>query len=460
MSGAARAGEGFTSLLPVAAFVARSHWGGWAHFLKGLPGPVLRAIYHEWRWQAHDGQEEPPVLPAGAVGGWRTWLFRGGRGCGKTLAGAQWVTARARENPGARIALVGETIAEVVRVMIEGPSGLLAVARCDEESWWAPTRQIFHFGSGAEAYVYSARAFEKLRGPEHDFAWCDELGKWRNGAEPAWDNLQMGLRRGDAPRAIVTTTPRTTALLRRVRGLKGTVETVGRTAGNFHLAAPVRDDLYETYGGTRLGRQELDAELFEEVEGALWTRGILEQARAAAVPELKRVVVGVDPPVSADGPSTGSGQASACGIVVCGLGIDGIAYVLADCSVAGMRPEGWARAVARAAEAWGADRVIAEKNQGGDMVESVLSSVDSALPVKLVSASRGKAARAEPVAARFETGRAKLAGRFPELEDELAGLTLGGGYEGPGRSPDRADAMVWAMSELIRPPREPHVWRL
>jgi phage terminase large subunit-like protein len=390
-----------------------------------------------------------------------------GRGFGKTLAGAQWVTARARENPGARIALVGETHAEVVRTMIEGPSGLLAVARPDEPLRWQPTRRILTFASGAQAFPYSARAADALRGPEHDFAWCDELAKWKKKGEEAWDNLQMGLRRGTWPQILVTTTPRNMALLRRVRGLAGTVETRGTTDENAHSAEPFRLWAKATYGGTRLGRQELEGVLFEDVEGALWTREVIERARVelGTVTEMgtvttemgtvtsncpwKRVVVGVDPPVSAEG--------DACGIVVCALGRDDIAYVLADCSVSGMRPEGWARAVVRAAEAWGADRVVAEKNQGGDMVESVLRAVDASLPVKLVSASRGKSARAEPVASRFECGKAKLAGRFPELEDEMAGLTAGGAYEGPGGSPDRCDAMVWAMSELVRPRREPKV---
>jgi len=196
---------------------------------------------------------------------------------------------------------------------------------------------------------------------------------------------------GARPRLIVTTTPRAVPLLRRVRATPGTVETHGRTDENAHSADAFRAWALETYGGTRLGRQELDGVLFETVEGALWTREIIERSRqSGALPGLTRVVVGVDPPVSADG--------DACGIVVCALGEDDVAYVLADCSVAGERPEGWARAVARAAEAWGADRVIAEKNQGGDMVGSVLASVDAALPVTLVSASRGKAARAEPVA--------------------------------------------------------------
>jgi phage terminase large subunit-like protein len=301
-----------------------------------------------------------------------------------------------------------------------------------------------------------------LRGPEHHFAWCDELAKWggpgRPGgrrAEAAWDNLQMGMRledqaTGSRPRLIVTTTPRDTALVRRVRGLAGTVETGGRTGENVHLSPAFAAWAVETYGGTRLGRQELDGVMVGEADGAIWTRATIERSRLAGpLPAMKRIVVGVDPPASAEG--------DACGIVVCGLGEDEVAYVLADCSVAGLRPEGWARAAVRAAEAWEADRVVAEKNQGGDMVESVLRSVEAHLPVRLVSASRGKVARAEPVAARFETGRAKLAGRFPELEDEMAGLGHGGGYEGPGRSPDRADAMVWAMSELTAPARVPRV---
>jgi phage terminase large subunit-like protein len=288
-----------------------------------------------------------------------------------------------------------------------------------------------------------------LRGPEHHFAWCDELAKWKQG-DSTWDNLQMGMRLGERPRLIVTTTPRATALVRRVKELEGTVETIGRTAENVHSAEAFRQWAAETYGGSRLGRQELDGELFEEVDGALWTRDTIEKARLeGAPPRWKRIVVGVDPPVTAEG--------DACGIVVCALGENDVACVLADCSVAGERPEGWARAVARSAEAWGADRVVAEKNQGGEMVESVMRNAGVGLPVKLVHAKGSKAARAEPVAALFETGRAKLAGRFPELEDELAGLTHGGGYQGPGRSPDRADAMVWAMSELVRPRPEPRI---
>jgi phage terminase large subunit-like protein len=267
------------------------------------------------------------------------------------------------------------------------------------------------------------------------------------------------MRLGVRPRLVVTTTPRPTSLFRRVLALDGTVETRGRTADNVHSAEAFRLWAGETYGGTRLGRQELEGELLLDVRGALWTRATIEGARhSGTLPreELVRVVIGVDPPASAEG--------DACGIVVCGLGADGVGYVLGDHSVGGVSPEGWARKVAAAADEWGADRVVAEANNGGEMVRSVLEAAGAGLPVALVHAAVGKSARAEPVALRFESGRAKLAGRFPELEDELAGLTIGGGYEGPegSRSPDRADAMVYALTELFayREPPMPRVTRL
>jgi phage terminase large subunit-like protein len=412
--------------------------------MAGLSPSAVRAIEEEWWWQAHGGQIEPE-------GDWRTWAIIAGRGFGKTRAGAEWVMARAREDPEARIALVGASLDEVAKVMVEGESGLLAIARCGERLRWLPSRGILRFPSGASGFAYSADRPETLRGPQHHHAWCDELAKWRL-ADAVWDNLALGLRLGTRPRTMVTTTPRPSPVLKRILALKGSVETRGRTTDNPHLHAHFKEAMMEIYGGTRLGRQELDGMLFEDVTGALWTREMLEESRVAPVEpaSLKRVVIGVDPPTSADG--------DACGILVCGLGSDGIGYVLADCSLAGARPEAWARRVAAAAEAWEADRVIAEKNQGGDMVESVLRGAEAGLPVTLVSASRGKSARAEPVAMRFEGGRAKLAGRFPELEDELAGLTAGGGYEGPGRSPDRADAMVWALTALFeRPKAEPRI---
>jgi phage terminase large subunit-like protein len=442
---------GWIALLKRIARLVPAYPGGWPRILRTLPPPVKRRIFEEWLWQAHGGQEEPK-------GDWRTWLIMAGRGFGKTRAGAEWVWARARQYPGAGIALVGGSYDEVAKVMVEGPSGLLATARSGESPLWIATQGVFRFPSGAQAFVYSAEAPEKLRGPQHHFAWCDELAKWPASTssgeargKAAWDNLQMGLRVGDRPRAVVTTTPRTVPLMKAVLAMPAMVKTQGRTSENVHSSPAFRRWVEESYAGSRLGRQELDGELIEDLDGTLFPREVLEAARQSA-PELRRIVVGVDPPASADGDS--------CGIVVCAMGADGIAYMLADCTVSGERPEGWARAVANAARGWGADRVVAEKNQGGDMVGSVLRGVDPGLPVRLVSASRGKVARAEPVAAAFETGRAKLAGRFPSLEDELAGLGVAGSYQGPGRSPDRADAMVWAMTELMAPRGEPSVRRL
>ncbi len=338
------------------------------------------------------------------------------------------------------------------RVMVEGSSGILAVARKGEVKEWSFQRRRILFASGAEACLFSGAHPDGLRGPEHDFAWCDELAKWRHPRE-AWDNLQLGLRRGVHPRALVTTTPRQGAALNALLGEERVVRSGGGSGMNPHLP-----DGWVAAQAARLTgmlrRQELDGELLEDVSGALWPRGLIEACRSLDVASrlrstlarderfpLTRIVIGVDPPASAMG--------DACGIVVCGLGEDGVGYVLADASAGGLSPEGWARKVAGAAAAWGASRVVAEANNGGDMIASVLRTADAALPVKLVHARGSKVARAAAVAAWFEGGQAKFAGCFPELEDELAGLSYDEPYQGPGRSPDRADAMVWALRELM-----------
>jgi phage terminase large subunit-like protein len=296
------------------------------------------------------------------------------------------------------------------------------------------------FSNGAVGFAYSGERPEKLRGPEHHFAWCDELAKWGR-AQETWDNLQPTMRLGERPRLVVTTTPRAIRLMKAIREDAATAVTAGRTGENVHVARAFVEAMERLYGGTRLGRQELEGLLIEDVEGALWSRELIEAARSGTSSrEFGRIVVGVDPPGSSEG---------TCGIVVCGVDGDGVGWVLADMSLGGVSPEGWARRVAAAAEAWGAHRVVAEKNNGGAMVESVLRGASVNLPVKLVSASEGKSARAEPVAALFEGGKARIAGAFPELEDEMCGMLTGGGYEGPGRSSDRADAMVWAMTELM-----------
>ena len=413
----------------------------WGRVFRTLPSAVQRQFQERWTFWAHDGQIEPP-------GDWRVWLIRAGRGFGKTRAGAEWVSQFARDHPEAQIALIGSTIPDAARVMVEGPSGVMAVAASGERPTWSRIQGQVTFPSGAVAQVYAASAPEALRGPQHHAAWCDELAKWsagKRGGDAAWDNLLMGLRVGTRPRVVVTTTPRSNPLMLRVMRMKGTVETRGRTRDNPHLPTVFVDEMEDQYGGTRLGRQELDGELIDDVAGALWTRDAIEACRSEAAFETARVVVGVDPPA---GRSPGQEGGDACGIVAVALDRDGIVHVLEDASVSGEAPEGWARAVSACAERHGADRVVAEKNQGGEMVRSVLRAADAAMPIKLVHASRGKCARAEPVSTLYAAGKVKHHGRFPALEDELCGLIAGGGYEGPGRSPDRADALVWAVTEL------------
>jgi phage terminase large subunit-like protein len=398
------------------------------------------ADFEEW---AHKAQLPPKKE------GWRTWLMLAGRGFGKTRAGAEWIEKIARSRPGVRIALVGATIDEARRVMVEGVSGVLSVARRRRHRLkWEPSLGRLTWPNGSEAQIFSGDNPDGLRGPEHDFAWCDELAKWGE-AEEAWMNLQMGLRRGQRPRALVTTTPRPIDLLKRIKAAEWTVTTSGRTDENVSLSEGFVEMMIATYGGTRIGRQELDGELIEEIEGALWSRDLMERSRLphpqTPSPEgegaYDRIVVGVDPPAG-----VGDG-CDACGIVVCGRRGDHL-FVIADETVEGLSPEGWANRVAAAAARWRASIVVAEANNGGAMVASVLKAADCPVKVKLVHASKGKVARAEPVALRFEAGRAFLAGSFPKLEDQMAGMIAGGAYEGPGRSPDRADAMVWAMTEL------------
>jgi len=418
-----------------------------ARLLAELAAEEVRALDQDWPAWVHQGQSPP------AGEDWRIWLNMSGRGAGKTRAGAEWISKLARDHPGASIALVGASIEEARRLMVEGPnSGLIAVAREGEESEamvWEPSLRRLTFASGAKAFLYSGAHADSLRGAEHHFAWCDELAKWKQAGE-AWDNLMLGLRLGDNPRALVTTTPRPIAVLKAIIGDAGAVRTGGPSAANPHNSRLWLAAMERQHAGTKLGRQELDGELIEDLEGALWEREMIEERRKEMPGNRERVVVGVDPPASVAG---------VCGIVVCGRDEAGLGYVLADLSVGGLSPDGWARKVAAAAAAWGADLVVAEKNNGGAMVEAVLKGADVTLPVKLVHAAEGKVARAAPVATLFESGRAWFAGRFPALEEELAGLSWDGRYHGPGPSPDRADAMVWALTELMLGPKwaEPRV---
>ncbi|MBB3981493.1 phage terminase large subunit-like protein [Sphingobium fontiphilum] len=415
--------------------------------LAGLDAAAAERLAHEWAWTARPEQMAPP-------GDWSTWLMMAGRGFGKTRAGAEWVRGIAEQDGKARIALVAASLHEARSVMVEGASGLLAIA-----PWWnrpafAPALRRLIWPNGAMATLFGAADPEALRGPQFSHGWADEIAKWPHG-EAAWDNLMMGMRLGRRPRVVATTTPRPVPLVRALMARAAATEagdvvaTRGRTGDNMaHLAPDFLTRMMKYYGGTRLGRQELDGELIEEIAGALWSRALIERCRAAHVAGLAdagallvRVVVGVDPPA-------GIGR-DACGIVVAGQDADGRGYVIADASVEGLGPEGWARAVAGAAAAHGADRVIAEANNGGAMVESVLRAAEANLPVRLVHATRGKVARAEPIAALYEVGRVMHLGAFPMLEDQLCGFVSGGGYQGPGRSPDRADALIWALSEIM-----------
>ncbi len=395
------------------------------------PEDVLKLddCFEAW---AQDGQ----IAPKGEH--WRCWLLMAGRGFGKTRAGAEWVHGLAMSAKRRRIALVAGSIEEARSVMVEGASGLVLVAaRNGVRLKWEAGELVWP--NGSRAALHSGDSPERLRGPNFHFAWADELAKWRC-AESAWANLQMGLRLGMRPRVLVTTTPRPRPLIEAIRGDEGTVETGGRTGDNVSLPPAFIDAMARAYGGTRIGRQELDGEYLGEAEGALFPRALIEAARVAAAPEaFERVVVGVDPPAGEHG--------DGCGIVVAGR-VAGTIHVLADASVGAGSPERWARVAVAAAREWGASHIVAEANQGGAMVKSVLKAAGAELPVRLVHATSGKAARAEPVAVRMETGRVKLAGTFPALEAELSGMGSGGAYDGPGRSPDRADAMVWAVTEL------------
>jgi len=403
---------------------------------EGLDEAERETIRRHWPFWARAGQTPPP-------GDWRVWLLMAGRGFGKTRAGAEWVRSIAEADGGARIALVAATLGEARSVMVEGDSGLLAIAPFGSRPIWEPSLRRLRWPHGAVVSLYGASEPEALRGPQHSHAWCDEIAKWPFAVQ-AWDNLALGLRLGDRPRIVATTTPRPVPLIRTLVARDDVAVTGGRTQDNrAHLAADFLAAVEDSYAGTRLGRQELDGELIEEAEGALWRRALIERCRVRTAPALVRVVVGVDPPAGAGATS------DACGIVVVGLGDDGIGYVIEDASVRGLGPEGWARAVAMAAARHGADRVVAEANNGGAMVESVLRAADTVLPLRLAHATHGKVARAEPVTALYEAGRVRHVGAFPALEDEYCGLLAGGGYVGPGRSPDRADAAVWALTALM-----------
>ena len=398
---------------------------------------------HDFVTLCHAHQDPPAAANNG--GPWTTWLVLGGRGAGKTRLGAEWVRALAQgiapyaDAPHGSIALVGETMHDVREVMIEGPSGILRAGPWSERPLWLPTRGRLEWSNGAVAQAFSAEDPEALRGPQFTAAWSDELAKWRR-AEDAFNMLQFGLRLGPRPRQLITTTPRPTTLIKQIIADPRTAVTRAPTHANAAFLSPVFvSHVLERYQGTWLGRQEIDGEILENRAGVLWTRATLDACRVAAAPACGRIVVAVDPPGRAEKAS------SACGLVAAGLHGE-LVYVLADESAAGLSPAGWAGKAIALWRRLQADCLVVEENHGHDMVRAVIRAEDPNVPVTPVHAQRAKYVRAEPVSMLYEQGRVKHVGVFRELEDEMCDFTPDG--LSSGRSPDRLDALVWAVAAL------------
>jgi phage terminase large subunit-like protein len=414
--------------------------------LADLSPEVKARLKYEWKFWARPNQLAPE-------GNWATWLILAGRGFGKTRTGAEtirdWVCGTTPLSAGrcSRIALVAETAADARDVMVEGESGLMAVHPPDFRPTYQPSLRRLTWPNGAIATLYNATEPDQLRGPQHDAAWCDELAKWRY-CQETWDQLQFGLRLGDHPRVIITTTPRPLPLVRRLVNDPKVVTTRGATWDNAaNMPESFIREIEDKYAGTRLGRQELEGEILEDIPGALWTRESIDNHRLKDAPQdLERIVVAVDPAASSE---EGSDET---GIVVVGLGrdADGYArgYVLEDGTIKGS-PEEWAKKAVNLYRKHQADRIIAEKNNGGDMVASVIKAVDRSVPLTLVHASRGKYVRAEPISALYEQGRVHHVGRFDQLEDQMCLFSVDNFKTPAMGSPDRVDALVWGLTSLF-----------
>ena len=404
--------------------------------LAGLAPEELAALEYEWPFWARADQLPP-------AGDWRTWLLLGGRGSGKTCSAAEWVRAEIESGRRAQLGVVGPTSDAVRRIQVEGPSGLLSVCPPWARPSYEPSTRRIVWG-GAVVHLLSAEEPDRIRGLNIGGFWGDEVCSWANAAE-TWDMVQMALRvpgaNGEAPRGVLSTTPKMMPLLKSIIAAPSTVITRARTSDNAaNLDASTIAYLEDKYGGTRLGRQELDAELLQDVDGALWSRDMLDDSRRAAAPrDMRRVVVGVDP---AGGTGRGSTET---GIIVAGVGReDGHFYVVSDVS-GRYTPQQWAKRACDACTLHLADRIVAERNYGGQMVEATIRSVAPRAPITLVNASRGKSIRAEPVVALYEQGKVHHVGNFPALEDQLTGWNPAGNDP----SPDRLDALVWALTELM-----------
>lgn len=407
-------------------------------YLSSLSVNAIAALKYNWEFWARPNQLPPE-------GQWTTWLLLAGRGFGKSRCGAEWVRKKAFENPGCRIALVAETAADARKVMVEGDSGILSISPPDFMPEYSPANRQLTWPNGTVAFTYNATEPDQLRGPQHHFAWCDELAKWQK-MQDSWDQLQFGLRLGLHPQQVVTTTPRPMPLIKKIMNDVTTVVTRGATLDNeANLAASTVRYLYERYEGTRFGRQELEGEVLDDIPGALWSRSKIDENRRPEAPEqLDRIIVAIDPAASSN---EGSDET---GIVCVGVAKDADGYqrgyVLADRSLRGA-PHEWAKAAVALYREFEADRIVAEKNQGGEMVEAVIRSADRNVPVTLVHATRGKLIRAEPISALYEQGRVHHIGRFDELEDQMC--VFSPDYDRANGSPDRMDALVWGLSFLF-----------
>lgn len=411
--------------------------------LASLTEAEAEELLHDWQFTARPKQIAPE-------GDWQVWAYIAGRGAGKTRSGAEWVRQQIKLGYG-RIALIAPTAGDARDVMVEGESGLLAVCwehdrdakgRATGRPLYEPSKRRLTWANGAMATTYSADEPDRLRGPQHDAGWLDEVAAW-NYAQEAWDMFMFGLRLGTRPRAMVTTTPRPVPLVRQIITAPTSVVTHESTYANrANLAGSFLDKIVTRYEGTRLGRQELLGEILDDIPGALWTRDMIDAARKASPrPDMQRIVVAIDP-----SGTSGEDEGDSVGIIVAGKGVDGLAYVLAD-RTCKLSPAGWGKRAVDAYREFGADRIIAERNYGGAMVEHVIRTVDRDVSYAEVVASRGKVVRAEPVAALYEQGRVKHVAPTPDLEDQMCALTSDG-YLGEG-SPDRVDALVWALTELM-----------
>ena len=400
-----------------------------SEFIKGLKPDEVETLMRLWCFSARQDQLDPG-------GDWRTWLIQAGRGWGKTRTGAEWVIERALETPGCRIALVGRASSDVRDVMIEGVSGILACAHDIERPEYEPSKRRLTWPNGSTATTFTSERSDQLRGPQFHYAWCDEIAAWGN--NDAWDQLKFGLRLGERPRVVVTTTPRPLHMLRKLAQLDSTHVTRGSTMDNqANLSADFIEAIHDRYAGSTIGRQELMGELLSELPGALFLRRDLDACRVDNPPTLRRIVVAVDPA------TTSHAESDESGLVVAGLCSNGHLYILEDLSMRGT-PDAVCRRAIDAYNHHQADRLVFESNQGGETWRTISEQLDRSVPVKLIHASKGKHARAEPIGARLEQGRLHICGIMPALEDQLTnyvpGLTK--------QSPDRLDAMVWACTEL------------